>query len=256
MKIKLSDDNTLGPTPHGLVWEYIKRRPSSKHLDYGTREGTFLKHLFATQKITEGYGLDLNPDAILMGGQSHQKANVNLSTIRKGEPLPHEDNTFDSISMIGVLEHIHDQDRILAELYRVLKQHGYLYVLVPGKHIFSFLDMGNLKFVFPKIHKFYVERKYSKDFYNEHFIQCKNGLFGDIEVEKMWHQHFDALELKKIIRGAGFKILEMDGIGYFRRIFINLKYFMPPNIKVILERFIQLDAMKFGKSEILVIAKK
>jgi len=256
MKINLSVENPLGPTPQGLVWEYINDNSSNKHLDYGTRDGIFLKHLVASKKITEGYGLDLNQDAIQTGVKKLKDTNINLLVIRKGESIPHEDNFFDSISMIGVLEHIHDQDRILKELYRVLKKNGNLYILVPGKHLFSFLDMGNFKFIFPKLHKFYIERKHSKNFYEEHFIKCKNGLFGDIEVEKMWHQHFKPEELERIIKRAGFEIMENDGIGFFRRIFANLKYFSPSIIKSILEKLIDLDAKKFEESEILVVAKK
>jgi len=50
--------------------------------------------------------------------------------------------------------------------------------------------------------------------------------------------------------------MENDGIGFFRRIFANLKYFSPSIIKSILEKLIDLDAKKFEESEILVVAKK
>ena len=256
MKITLSPENTLGPTPKGLVWEYLQREKPKKHLDYGTRDGNFLEFLTKSGVIEKGLGIDLNQEAIQAGKESLDNKDVQLVTIKKGDLIPYEENTFDSISMIGVLEHIFDQERILRELYRVLKKNGKIYVLVPGNHFFSFLDMGNFKFRFPKLHKLYVEKKYSKEFYKEHFIECKNGLFGDIETEKMWHQHFELYELKNIMSQAGFQILDQDGIGYFRRIFDNIRYFSPLLIKNFLHKLIEIDALKYSSSEILVIAKK
>ena len=46
--------------------------------------------------------------------------------------LPFQDNTFDRIIASEVLEHIHNDEDALDELYRVLKPHGILAITVPS----------------------------------------------------------------------------------------------------------------------------
>ena len=45
--------------------------------------------------------------------------------------LPFKDNIFDAVISEAVLEHVHSPNRVVSEIYRVLKPGGYICVAVP-----------------------------------------------------------------------------------------------------------------------------
>ena len=255
MKQLCSLDNPFKYTVKGFVWEYLKLLQPEKHLDYGCNSADMISDLADKGYLIQAYGVDLNREAIL-SGQKQAPHNVNLQSIEKGKPLPFGDNSFDSISIIGVLEHIADQKSILGELRRILKPQGQLIICVPGKYIFSFLDIGNFKFVFPRLHKRVYSLIHSSKQYHERYVQCKNGLFGDIEVEKMWHQHFSENEMAALLNQENFEVIQYDGAGFFNRILLMINLLMLPPFKVLWKRLINLDYKLFSKMELICVAKK
>ena len=72
-------------------------------------------------KIEEGY---VNLDKISLPG-------VDIVHNLDVYPYPFEDNEFDEIKAIDVLEHIDDFARCIAELYRIMKPGGVLYIRGP-----------------------------------------------------------------------------------------------------------------------------
>jgi SAM-dependent methyltransferase/uncharacterized protein YbaR (Trm112 family) len=64
------------------------------------------------------------------------EAFYNVDLVGDAHDVPFLDDTFDSIVCNAVLEHVHDPDRVVAEMLRVLKPGGYLYAEVP--YIFFF----------------------------------------------------------------------------------------------------------------------
>jgi ubiquinone/menaquinone biosynthesis C-methylase UbiE len=56
--------------------------------------------------------------------------------------LPFPSGFFTSASALDVLEHVPDENDLLAEIRRVLAPGGALIVTAPRRHIFSFLDPG------------------------------------------------------------------------------------------------------------------
>jgi len=255
MKQRCSLENPFKYTVKGFVWEYLKLLQPKKHLDYGCHTADMISDLVAKGYLLQAYGVDLNREAILKG-QKQASHNVTLQAIEKGKPLPFEDHSFDSISIIGVLEHIADQKSILAELRRILKPQGRLIVCVPGKYIFSCLDIGNFKFRFPKLHKWVYSIMHSPEQYQDRYVQCKNGLFGDIEVEKMWHQHFLRKDISELLSQENFTVLQYDGAGFFNRILLLINLLMPSPLKLFWKYLINLDYKFFNKMELICIAKK
>jgi SAM-dependent methyltransferase len=261
MKFKFSKNNPFKETikiQHAFVWEKISNLVVTKNkikiLDYGAYDGKLLDILSESNFIYDSTSIELNLDVV---NENKNKKNVNnqLLHINKNTDLPFEDKTFDVVLLIGVIEHIHNQKKILDELNRILKNGGHFIVAVPGSHIFSFLDFGNWKFAFPKLHKFYVESLHGKELYKERFIDCKNGLIGDIEVEKKWHEHFTHTSLERLLNKSHFSINDKDGFGLFFRILHNLKYIMPFG-KSFFDKLIFFDAKLFSKAEIFVLAQK
>lgn len=69
-------------------------------------------------KVTKVYHMDILPsDSVSLVGDAHR--------------LPFADNSIDSLIFQAVLEHVHDPRSVIAEVARVLKPGGYLYLEVP-----------------------------------------------------------------------------------------------------------------------------
>ena len=251
-----------GVPPFGkaFLWEKLNdwksQNGNSAYIaDYGAYNGSMLKSIFVSGIIDKSIGFELNKE-VVEANKNLLPNSVQLTLINKNPVLPVADDTFDALSMIGVLEHIYDQSYILDELNRVIKKGGIFVVQVPGKHLFSFLDFGNWKFVFPRIHQIYYELKYSKVAYHERYVECKNGLIGDIEKEKAWHQHFSQQELKKLLKEHNFEVIQQDGFGLFFRVFHNLRYLSPKFLKGFWDGLISWDSQAFQQAEIFVVAQK
>ena len=66
--------------------------------------------------------------------------------------LPYEDNKFDAIISISILEHIKDLDIVMKEFKRVLKPNGYLFIGSPIKNKLTDLFFRYTKFNYEEHH--------------------------------------------------------------------------------------------------------
>jgi len=109
-------------------WLYpvLNRILKGKTLDVGCGIGDMLK--FRANTV----GVDINDKTVEycrgLGLDAH---------VMKVDELPFKDESFDSVVMDNVLEHIADPNRILSEVRRVLVQNGILVVGVPGERGFN-----------------------------------------------------------------------------------------------------------------------
>ena len=104
-----------------------------KILDVGCALGYFLK--IAKDSGWETVGLELSQI-----GSKHAKEKFNLKVINKTvEEASFSPNTFDAISMIGVLEHLPNPLQLLRQCMRILKPEGVILVVVPN--MYSLLNM-------------------------------------------------------------------------------------------------------------------
>lgn len=252
MKTQTTPKNPFGANRYGYLWETLAAMPPGRHLDFGAYDGDTLKGLAETGVISEGVGVDVNREVL---ENAKVPDNVTLTLIEKSSELPFEDNSFDSCSILDVVEHIHDQESVLKELNRVLKPEGRLIVTVPRKHVFSFLDIGNFKFMFPRLHKWAYCLKYSREQYETRYVQCANGLFGDVEVEKMWHQHFSQPEMQGLLKNCGFEPMSWDGSGLFTRPLLMLRL-VCPIADVPVRKTIEHDFEKFHSMNLFCSAAK
>ncbi len=98
-----------------------------KHLDIGCGYGQFAR---LNPKNIEVYGIDIEKQSDL--------TNFKIADINK--KIPYSDNTFDSITMFHVLEHLTNPSYALKEINRVLKKDGQAIIMVPNysfKHFYS-----------------------------------------------------------------------------------------------------------------------
>jgi ubiquinone/menaquinone biosynthesis C-methylase UbiE len=149
---------------------------NSTILDVGCgRSAAFLKTI--APKIKQGYGVDFKVEEF----QSR-----NLKTVRFmfDRALPFEDESFDVVTMLAVLEHIEHEHAILKEIHRVLKPNGKLVLTVPSiwaQPVLEFLAF-RLKIVDEaeiRDHKRYYDRQH-----------LKNVLIKSLPFQQFRHQYF------------------------------------------------------------------
>ena len=215
MRRIISKDNPFIHTPR-FAFGYELLPDNAYVLDFGCHDGKFGAILKKYRNINY-IGIDKNCDAVK---NAHQGVVVKELVY----PLPFTDQEFDVVIMFEVLEHIHDQNKTLSEIFRVLKPGGLLLVSVPRRHVFSFLDLANFKFVFPSLHRWYYSMTRSPEAYRQRYVNNTNELVGDIEKEKLWHQHFSDGEMRELLERNGFSINEIDGCGLFTQVFTFLAY--------------------------------
>lgn len=78
-------------------------------------------------------GVDVSPQAIDHAKRAYGKLRNAKFAVGSATAIPAEDASFDVAVSFETLEHIHEQDQLLAELCRVLKPEGLLIISCPNK---------------------------------------------------------------------------------------------------------------------------
>jgi ubiquinone/menaquinone biosynthesis C-methylase UbiE len=254
MHTRISSDNPYGHDRWGFAWEYV---PSGgvAHLDFGCHKGEFLSAL-KSKGIKRLVGVDVSEEAVNEGKRLFPE--LEIIKISEASDLPFDDGAFDSVTILDVLEHVYGQVELLAELNRVLKDGGRLVVTVPGQHLFSFLDTGNLKFRFPRLHRWYYCLRHSREDYEYRYVSNPDGLIGDISAKKRWHEHFGREKLGNLLADAGFSVIDFDGAGFFARVIGNGSYLLgwAKPVRKVLAWVGQLDSRLFESTNLFCVAEK
>ncbi|HPD29775.1 MAG TPA: class I SAM-dependent methyltransferase [Phycisphaerae bacterium] len=254
MRTVLRPDNPFGPGRHGFAWEHV---PSGRrcHLDFGCGSGRFLETL-RDKGFQRLIGIDASREAIEAGRR--ERPGLELIHRREPLPLPFADREIDSISLLDVLEHVVNQKGLLAELHRVLKDDGVLIVTVPGLHVFSCLDLGNLKFRFPRLHRWFYRLRHSQEDYEHRYAANPDGLIGDISAEKRWHEHFSREDLAGLLSGAGFEVSLFDGSGFFMRLLAPFHHLTRPvgPVNRMFQKLQRGDHLRYESANLFCVARK
>lgn len=98
-------------------------------LDVGCGAGYPLSYIKTNLNIKDAFGLDISNDTLkdinTLGIKGFQ---VDLDN----DPFPFEDNYFDVIISVEVIEHLNNPDLYLNEIYRVLKSSGVFVITTPN----------------------------------------------------------------------------------------------------------------------------
>lgn len=254
MKTVLRPDNPFGPGRHGFAWEHV---PAGKrcHLDFGCGNGRFLETLRG-KGFQRLIGIDASREAIEAGRR--ERPGLELIHRKEPVPLPFADREIDSISLLDVLEHLVDQQGLLAEFHRVLQDDGVLILTVPGLHLFSCLDLGNLKFRFPRLHRWFYLLRYSRQEYDARYAANPDGLIGDISVGKRWHEHFSREGLAGLLSTAGFEVSLFDGSGFFMRLLAPFYHLARPvgPVNRMIQRLQRRDHLRYESANLFCVARK
>jgi len=254
MHTKITPENPHGYDRYGFAWQNVPQGGTA-HLDFGCYDGAFLATL-ASKGLGRLVGVDICQDAV---HKAHERfGDLEVIHISKTVPLPFGEAEFTSITVLDVIEHVDEQRALLDELNRVLKDNGILIVTVPGRHLFSFLDTGNFKFRFPRLHQWYYCRRHSKAEYEYRYVSNPDGLIGDVCAGKGWHEHFSRAELEKLLENCRFAVVEFDGTGLFSRVIKNLSFLLGglKPLQAFLKKIEILDARFFESTNLFCVARK
>lgn len=104
-------------------------------LDIGCADGVFTNVILKTSKADQIIGIDVLKSSIKWAKNHWKRAKKMKFKIGDAHKLYFKPNTFSAVFALEVLEHVHNPEIILKEIYRVLKKRGYIILLVPTDNL-------------------------------------------------------------------------------------------------------------------------
>ncbi|MDI3501051.1 MAG: hypothetical protein PWP22_822 [Thermoanaerobacter sp.] len=161
-------------------------------LDVGCGDGTLGYH--AKNMYNEIYGVDISEKALKI---ARKRGVITFKVDLNKDKLPFQDNFFDAVTCLDVIEHVIDPRFLIKEIYRVLKTGGILIISTPNirdwKYLFSLIFKGK----FPKTS-------------------------DDTELWDGGHLHyFTFKDIEELLKSNGFKIVKKCGV-FGRNVFKEL----------------------------------
>ncbi len=235
-----------------FAWDQLAGR-RGQHLEIGIGDGELLRELAAASQL-ELFAVDAHPGYVAAITES--MPSVTARHVGIHGPLPFADNFFSSVSMLEVLEHVPDERSMLTEVARVLQPNGLLVLTVPGRHLFSFLDPGNVKYRFPRFHRAVYTARFGGQIYREKFVDVSNGLVGEMSLGKEEHTNYRVDELIGHLAAAGFGVTAQHGANLFWRLFQVPGLLGGRRLRRITDRLTLVDARRFAKANLFVTARR
>ena len=113
----------------------------NKILDIGCGEGVVLEQLRASHPAPST-GIDLDPARIHLA--KSQSVDIPFA-VGNAQELPYEDNSFDLVMILEVLEHVGEPDLVLREAFRVTSK--FLLASVPNEPWWRIGNLARLKYI-------------------------------------------------------------------------------------------------------------
>lgn len=216
--------------------------PVERLLDLGCGEGQLTGRIPAeAPNVKTVVGGDVSLDRLQSArGNAPDAPLVYLSP---GGRTPFRDGAFDVVCLLDVLEHVADETALLHEAWRLLRPGGRLILTTPYAGLFTWADPGNLKFRFPQLHRWYHVRT-QPEYYQRRFVDSrKEGLFGDVSLDSMWHKHYTLRQIRGLLEPR-FSLVSSHRHALLMPLLIDLNILLrmlTGRFSALLERAVQLD---------------
>lgn len=180
----------------------FKQYSISKILDLGCGSG---RHsVFFAEKGFEVFGFDFSEDSVNRAKEILQRLNLcaNLKVWDMTHSLPYDDQFFDAVISTRVFHHskMETIKRVIAEIKRVLREGGYVYIQVPMmEKVQKYIEQGG-KFDEIEPGTFVPLEGSEKGIPHHNFTREELlGLFNDFKVKNLTErdEHYNLLAIKK-----------------------------------------------------------
>lgn len=113
--------------------ELFRIKPGDRVLDAGCGHGEYC--VYALNSGAKVWAFDYATEMTQYTRRVIADAGLQAETVAEGSVLdiPYDDNSFDAVFCLSVIDHLADRDRAFAELARVLKPGGHMYIDVPNR---------------------------------------------------------------------------------------------------------------------------
>jgi len=166
--------------PHrdiGEITRIFKKRKVKKILDLGCGAGRHV--IYLAKKGFKVYGIDVAAEGIKITKkflrEQNLKANLKIGNIFKG--LPYNDNFFDAVISVQVLQHgtLNQIKKVIRDIERILKPKGLLFITLCGRY-----SKGKIRYCIVKTAKKIAPKTYVPTIGNEagipHYVYDKRTL--------------------------------------------------------------------------------
>lgn len=100
-------------------------------LDVGCHSGTFTQKILKKTGSQKIYGIDISHSAAALAKKRIPNGNFQVADAVK---LPFENNFFEAVFCLEMMEHVDDPVSVLKEIKRVAKSGSRIYILVPSEN--------------------------------------------------------------------------------------------------------------------------
>lgn len=133
----------------GIISSSIRFR--GKFLDIACGLGHFCRYMKARNPFLEIWGMDFSPVGIKYAKELDKVVGMNNKfVLGDAHKLPFEDNSFDVITAMEVIEHISDPVKFITEIKRVLKPNGGAFITTPWRDFKGMKSVEHIKEWTPK----------------------------------------------------------------------------------------------------------
>jgi ubiquinone/menaquinone biosynthesis C-methylase UbiE len=132
VKHRLSEDENIEPSI-AMFESFANVRIDSGMKVLVVGGGTGADYMAFVKRGCDAHAVEPNDTAVTIARLKSQLSGLDQERFRKGEGecLPYQDNIFDIVWCFTVLEHVHDVKACLAEMIRVTKVFGRIFIMTP-----------------------------------------------------------------------------------------------------------------------------
>lgn len=189
----------IAPSMARSIEIFMKEKRLKKVLDVGCGSGQMVRYL--RNRGFDAQGIDIAKQAISLANKLNKKRVAKIGSATK---IPYEDNTFDLVISISVIEHLRKKEAklFLKESRRTLKPNGYIFLVTPnyatpirsvqGKNWFGYQDPTHINFFTPW--------KLNKELKKSGFYKPKLFFKTDYNVSFDWEFPFPIRKFPKLLR--------------------------------------------------------